>query len=108
MNEKGDGAFQFQNAWIEKTRKIREARERYIEERGFYRREMLAPAQRQAMSVTGNFSVPVFCVKYSNTGADPYPVATLQTRLYTGPTRTRTTPATGRATASAGPRRWAS
>ncbi len=85
VNEKGTNAFQFQNAWIEKTRKIRETRERLIEKHGFYKPDLIPAAARPEFSVTGTFSVPVFCVKYSNTGADPYPVATLQTRLFAGP-----------------------
>jgi len=72
-------------AWIQKTQRIRENRERYIAERGFYERGMLTSSQREALAVTGTVSSPVFMVKYSNTGADPYPVSTMQTRLFDGP-----------------------
>jgi hypothetical protein len=90
IHERGPGAFQFKRAWIEKTRKIRETREAFVEERGFYQRDMIPAAERPEFAVTGNYSVPVFCAKYSDTGADPYPVATLQTRLFNGPYVPRT------------------
>ncbi len=86
----GKGKFQFQHAWIEKTRKIRENRERYIDERGFYKREMIQAAARPQFSVSGNFNVPVICVKYSTTGADPFPTSQLQTKLFDGPFAPRT------------------
>ncbi len=90
VNERGASAFQFQNAWIKKTEKIREARERFIASRGFYNRDMIPAAERPQYSVSGAFSIPVFCVKYSNTGADPFPVSTLQTKLFDGPYVPRT------------------
>jgi M6 family metalloprotease-like protein len=89
-NARVKGAFEFQHAWIEKTRIAREKRERYIEERGFYKRDMMPLAERQQLAVTGTFKVPVFCVKYSDTGADPFPVAQLQTKLFNGPFSPRT------------------
>src|SRR4029453_5277361 len=70
----GKGKFQFQHAWIENTRKIRETLEPYIDERGFYKRDMIQATERPQYSVSGNFNVPVFCVKYSTTGADPFPI----------------------------------
>jgi M6 family metalloprotease-like protein len=90
INERGGRAFQFENAWLRKAEQAREAREAFIEARGFYQRDMLPAAERPQLSVSGNFSVPVFCVKYSNTGADPYPISTLQTRLFDGPFAPRT------------------
>lgn len=78
----GKGKFEFKHAWIEKTRKIREAREQYINERGFYKRELMPASSRSNYEVTGTFHIPIFCVKYSATGADPFPTATLQTKLF--------------------------
>jgi len=77
--------FGFQHAWIEKARMARENRERYIAGRGFYKRDMLS-AERSSFAVTGTFRFPVFCVKYSDSPAgDPFPIAQLQTKLFTGP-----------------------
>ncbi len=90
VNERGKGAFDFQHAWKHKAEVARSIRERFIEDRGFYQRDMMSAAERPSYAVSGNFAVPVFCVKYSDTGADPYPVATLQTRLYSGPFAPRT------------------
>jgi len=78
-------AFQFQRAWLEKARLIKANREAYVEERGFYNRQLLSPAMKADLAVTGTFSIPVFCVKYSNTGSDPYATSVLQTKLFTGP-----------------------
>jgi M6 family metalloprotease-like protein len=78
-------AFQFQRAWIQKVQRIKENREGYIAQRGFYHRQLLAPGQEQQFTVTGTVQVPVFMVKYSNTGADPYPISTMQTKLFDGP-----------------------
>src|SRR5262245_17524851 len=89
QNDK-DGKFELKHAWIQKAQDAREKRDQYIEERGFYRRGMMPAAQRNALAVTGTFQVPVFCVKFSNTGADPYPTSTLQTRLFDGPFAPRT------------------
>ena len=86
----GKGKFEFKHAWIEKTRKIKEARDRYIEERGFYKREFIQASQRAQYSVSGTFNIPIFCVKYSTTGADPFPIANLQTKLFNGPFAPRT------------------
>jgi len=90
IDARGEGAFQFQNAWIQKAARAREARERFIQDRGFYQRDLLANEQVRQLSVSGNFAVPVFCGKYSNTGADPFPIAALQTKLYDGPNAPRT------------------
>jgi M6 family metalloprotease-like protein len=81
----GKGMFEFQHAWIEKTRKAREQREAFIQDRGFYKRDMLQPSARQNLAVSGNFAVPVFCVKWTTTGADPFTTASLNTKLFTGP-----------------------
>jgi M6 family metalloprotease-like protein len=85
-----NGQFEFEHAWIEKTRIIRDNRERFIRDRGFYKRDLLQAAERPRFAVTGTIAVPTFCVKFSNTGADPYPVSTLQTKLYDGPFSPRT------------------
>jgi M6 family metalloprotease-like protein len=82
---KDRNAFQFKYAWLDKTRRIRETRERYITNHGFYKRDMLSHAQLRRMSVNGTMRVPVMCGKFSNTPSDPYPVSTLQTELFDGP-----------------------
>lgn len=84
MHQK-EGMFQFKHAWIEKAQKARENRERYIADRGFYKRDMLQAAERRELAVSGNFAIPVFCVKWTTTGADPFPTASLQTKLFDGP-----------------------
>lgn len=86
----GKDGFQFQHAWIKKAEAAREMRERYIDERGFYQHDMISASERPKFAVSGNYYAPVFCVKYSDTGADPYPISTLQTRLFTGPHVPRT------------------
>jgi len=86
----GKGKFEFRHAWIAKTAKIREARERYINERGFYDRNLMTAGSRQQFEVTGTFNIPIFCVKYSDTGADPFPISSLQTKLFDGPFSPRT------------------
>jgi M6 family metalloprotease-like protein len=78
-------AFQFQRAWIQKAERVKRNREAYIQERGFYNRMLLSPAELKSMAVTGTVSVPVFCSKYANTGSDPYPTSVLDTKLFTGP-----------------------
>jgi M6 family metalloprotease-like protein len=78
-------AFQFQRAWIQKVEQIKKNREAYIQERGFYNRQFLTADMHKSMAVTGTLSVPVFCSKYTNTGADPYAASVLDTKLYTGP-----------------------
>lgn len=90
MDVRGPGAFQFKRAWIEKAQKIRETRERFVAERGFYQRDMIPAVERPEFAVTGNFAIPVFAVKYSDTGADPYVISNLQTRLFDGPFAPRT------------------
>ncbi|MCC6349588.1 MAG: M6 family metalloprotease domain-containing protein [Candidatus Eisenbacteria bacterium] len=82
--------FESQHAWIAKTRAIRANREKFIEDRGFYKRELIPAAARSELEVRGTLSVPVFCVKYSDVGADPFPIAQLQTRLFDGPYSPRT------------------
>ena len=78
----GKGKFEFKRAWIEKTNKIREAREQYINDRGFYKRELMPASSRSQFEVTGTFHIPIFCVKFSATGADPFPISSLQTKLF--------------------------
>jgi M6 family metalloprotease-like protein len=80
-------AFQFQKAWIQKAERAKQARERFLSiphPEGMTFSSM--PQQlRQSMMVSGITYVPVLMGKYSNTGADPYPVATLQTKLFSAP-----------------------
>lgn len=77
-------AFRFQKAWIEKTRRARETREKYLlvapsKEAAF----AAAPqALRQTMMVSGTTYVPVLMGAFENTGADPYPIASLQSKLF--------------------------
>jgi len=85
LQGRGGHDFQFKHAWIGKTRTIREARAQFVAERGFYQHDLIAAPDRPRLAVTGTFSIPVFCVKYSNTGADPFPTASLQTKLFDGP-----------------------
>ncbi len=90
VNEKGPGAFEFKHAWIHKAEAARAVRERFINERGFYQRDLIPAAERPSFSITGTFAVPVFPVKYSDTPATPYASSVLQTRLYSGPHAPRT------------------
>jgi len=85
LSARAKDAFEFKHAWIDKARKTRENRERYIKERGFYNRDLLPASQQPLFSVTGNLVVPVFCVKFSDTGADPLPISQLETKLFDGP-----------------------
>ena len=89
-NIQGKGKFEFKHAWIDKTLKIKEARDQYLADRGFYKRDLMTASARQNYEVTGTFHVPIFCVKYSNTGADPFPISQLQTKLFDGPFAPRT------------------
>ena len=83
---KGNSPFEFQHAWIEKARIAKEKRERYIADRGFYKRDMMASHQQSQHAVSGTLRVPVFCVKYSDSPpGDPFPISQLQTKLFTGP-----------------------
>lgn len=83
-------AFRFERAWLQKVKRIKENREAYIDQRGFFYRPLLSPAQKAELSVTGTVQAPVFMVKFANTGADPYPISTMQTKLFDGPYSPRT------------------
>ena len=78
-------AFQFRHAWLEKTERIRQNRNRYIAERGFFNRDLITMDARRELAVAGTFRIPVMCGKYSNTLIEPWPVSTLPTRLFDGP-----------------------
>jgi M6 family metalloprotease-like protein len=80
-------AFQFQKAWIEKAKRAKDAREEFFSQRHPEGMSFASlPAQiRESMMVSGTTYVPVLMGKYSNTGADPYPVASLQTKLFAAP-----------------------
>jgi M6 family metalloprotease-like protein len=77
-------AFQFRKAWIQKAKRAKEARERFFSETGPKAASWatLSAELHQEMTVGGTAFVPVFTVKYANTGSDPYPVANLQARLF--------------------------
>lgn len=77
-------AFHFQKAWIEKTRRARETRERYLLSAPSKEAAFAAAPQalRQTMMVSGTTYVPVLMGKFDNTGADPYPTASLQSKLF--------------------------
>ncbi|UCH85679.1 MAG: M6 family metalloprotease domain-containing protein, partial [Candidatus Latescibacterota bacterium] len=78
-------AFQFQKAWIQKARRAKELREAYLSVQRSPRMDLanLPDGARQAMMVSGTTYVPVLMGKYTNTGTAPYPVADLQTKLFT-------------------------
>ena len=80
-------AFQFEKAWIEKARKAKETREAFLSapETGDMSFASLPDGLKQAMMVSGTTYVPVLMGKFSNTGADPYPTASLQTKLFAAP-----------------------
>ena len=80
-------AFQFEKAWIEKARKAKETREAFLSapETGDMSFASLPDGLKQAMMVSGTTYVPVLMGKFSNTGADPYPTASLQTKLFASP-----------------------
>jgi M6 family metalloprotease-like protein len=79
-------AFQFQKAWIEKARKAKELREAVLAAQPEGMSLASLPDElRQSMMVSGTTYVPVLMGKFSNTGADPYPIASLQTKLFSPP-----------------------
>jgi M6 family metalloprotease-like protein len=80
-------AFQFEKAWIEKARRARETREAFLSapDTGEMSFASLPDGLKNAMMVSGTTYVPVLMGKYSNTGADPYPTASLQTKLFAPP-----------------------
>ena len=88
--EQDRNAFRFQNAWIQKVEDIRRNRARYIHERGFFHRDLVSAAEKPQLAVMGTLAVPVFMVKFANTGADPYATSNLDTKLFTGPGTPRT------------------
>jgi M6 family metalloprotease-like protein len=80
-------AFQFQRAWIQKAQRAKETRREFFEKH--WQPEM-TPASipqgvRETMMISGTAYVPVFMAKFSTTGADPYPVSELQTKLFAPP-----------------------
>ncbi len=79
-------AFQMQHAWLGKAKNAKVAREAFIRERGFYSPRVLSREQVNRMAVTGTVEVPTFLVKFSNTGAAPFPQAAFQQKLFDGPT----------------------
>ena len=73
-------AFQFQKAWIQKAERAKEARQRMFADARARGMDFASfpESVREAAMVAGTTEVPVMMGKYSNTGADPYPVAALQ------------------------------
>ncbi len=67
-------AFQMRRAWIQKTRRLREARE-LAESEG-------SPKAAASYKVSGSFRIPVFTVTFANTAEPPYPVSDLQQELF--------------------------
>jgi M6 family metalloprotease-like protein len=80
-------AFQFQKAWIEKARRAREAREKLLSMPHPVGLDFasMPRALKEELMVSGTTYVPVLMGKFSNTGADPYPTATLQAKLFDPP-----------------------
>jgi len=89
-------AFQFQKAWFAKTERARQNRMEIAESAralDVYTDNdlrLLLSGRPMETAVTGTAQVPLFVVKFSNTGADPYPSGNLQTELFDGPWPTGT------------------
>jgi M6 family metalloprotease-like protein len=80
-------AFQFEKAWIQKAARAREVREAFLSTGrpvGMSFSSIPAYLGQSAM-VSGTAYVPVLMGKFSNTGADPYPVSQLQSKLFASP-----------------------
>lgn len=79
-------AFQFRNAWLQKLERVKEARRKLqAAEAGG---PTLAPgmdALRQEAVMAGTVSVPVIMCRFTNTGANPFPVADMQSKLFDPP-----------------------
>jgi M6 family metalloprotease-like protein len=84
QTSKDKSAFQFQRAWIQKAQRAKAAREAYLSSPDIapFANGALPPSIAQSAVVSGTVQVPVIMVKYANTGADPYPISTLQTKLF--------------------------
>ncbi len=65
--------------WARRVERVRSARAALRERGGVH------AAARADGILTGTMKAAVFCVKYAGTGADPYPVSVLQTKLFDGP-----------------------
>ncbi len=80
-------AFTLQRAWIEKARMAKSTRETVFAKtrRDRMSIESLPDDVRRAMAVSGTFFLPVLAGKFSNTGADPYLITSLQARLFDAP-----------------------
>ncbi|MEJ2722163.1 MAG: M6 family metalloprotease domain-containing protein, partial [bacterium] len=86
-------AFQFQKAWIQKAQRAKEAREAFLSMPRSSGMDFasLSDEMRRSMMVAGTTYVPVLMGKYANTGADPYPVSGLESKLFTPDTGTSMT-----------------
>jgi len=85
-------AFRFEKAWIGKANRAKKKRVKLLSRlssRGLSSSMVPFDAPKETM-VAGTIEVPVILVKYSNTGADPYPSSDLQNKLFDGPNPTGT------------------
>ncbi|MDH3216717.1 MAG: M6 family metalloprotease domain-containing protein [Candidatus Krumholzibacteria bacterium] len=85
-------AFQFKNAWIQKTRRVKETRQRFLEglrgdSRGL---ASLSDDMKRSIVVSGTVSVPAILAQFANTAATPYPASRLRRQLFDGPWSTGT------------------
>jgi len=81
-------AFSFEHAWVQKARKVREARRAYLAEAS---RSGLAPGATLPpyLVVGGTIRIPIFA-GYFQSQSPPYPLASLQNRLFDNPSGTVT------------------
>jgi M6 family metalloprotease-like protein len=82
-------AFQFRHAWIQKAERIRKNRQ-IVHQQGANAAHLAPTLAAEGTAVSGTTHVPVFMVKFLNTGANPYPSSNLQTELFDGPWATGT------------------
>jgi M6 family metalloprotease-like protein len=87
--KKDKKAFRLEKAWIGKAKRAKKARKAFLDRSSSHSSRMsfetLATDVRREIGISGTFQVPVIMIKYSNTGADPYPVSDLQAQLFDGP-----------------------
>jgi M6 family metalloprotease-like protein len=81
-------AFQFKHAWIDKSKRIK--RNRMMQSMTSSKLQPTPSYSQEGTVVSGTIGVPVFMVKFHNTGANPYPASNLQTELFDGPWATGT------------------
>ncbi|MFO7915432.1 MAG: M6 family metalloprotease domain-containing protein [Candidatus Krumholzibacteriales bacterium] len=89
--KKDKTAFRFQKAWIQKAELARENRKRILREFSYLENsESVLRSSLAETAVSGTAGVPVFMVKFQNTGSNPYPSSDLQQELFDGPWATGT------------------